>query len=351
MTLAGEVAVALALSMVGRPYEYGASAVDTSSFDCSSLVQWAWGLAGVALPRASIDQLQALPPSPIDDLQAGDLVFYDNALANGPPYRGVNHVVIWVGDGQVVEASSIGGGVRVIAPAEKGRPLGVRRPGVAGEVPPWQYEVRRAIGLAGGLVLERSGRVVGGAGIEGRAAAIVATPSGLGYWVASADGRVVPFGDATACGDAPAPVVAMAATPTGPGYWTVDSGGRVSAFGDAGHHGDGRGPAMAMAATPSGLGYWVAHATGCVSAHGDARQYGGRAGATVPVVAMAATPSGLGYWLADAAGEVSAFGDAEPVGGCRTEEPVVAMAVSDDGCRLLDAGGRIYACEPARVTP
>jgi hypothetical protein len=349
MTTKGETAVAAARSMVGRPYVYGASSDDTSSFDCSSLVQWAWGLARVELPRASVDQLQALPPSPIDDLRPGDLVFYDNAV-NGLRCRGVNHVVIWMGDGNVVEASSLAGGVRVIALAAKGRPLGVRRPGAAGVVPAWQYDVSRAIGLAGPWILERSGRVVtdGGApalgGIDGRAAAMAATPSGRGYWVAAADGRVVPFGDAVFYGDGP-PAAAMAATPTGQGYWLVDAAGRVSAFGDAPHLGDcdGDTPVMAMAAaTPTGHGYWLVDAAGRVSAFGDAPHHGQPAPGDVPVVAIAATPSGQGYWVADAAGRVSAFGDAGLGGRCTTDEPVVAMA---DGCRLLDAAGRVVVVE------
>lgn len=344
---AGEAAVAAAVSMVGRPYAYGAAAGDTESFDCSSLVQWAWGSAGVDVPRASIDQLQALVPSRIDDLRPGDLVFYDNAPTRGQGLRcrGVNHVVMWLGEGRVVEASSLAGGVRVIELAAKGRPLGARRPGAAGDVPAWQYDVPRTVGLAGDWVLERAGRVVhvGDApslgGIEARAAAIAATPSGEGYWVAAVDGHVAPFGDAEPWGHAPCPVVAMAATATGRGYWLADADGRVHAFGNAAHHGDGGRPLLAMAATPSGRGYWLADGFGRVSAHGDAVHHGDCTGADVPVVGMATTPSGHGYWVVDAAGRVSAFGDAAPCAGWSGDEPVVAIVSAADGCRLVDVAG------------
>ena len=348
-TALGEAAVAAALSMVGRPYVYGADAGDTASFDCSSLVQWAWGLAGVEVPRASIDQLQAMAPCRIDDLRPGDLVFYDNAPTRGQALRcrGVNHVVIWVGDGQVVEASSLAGGVRVIELAAKGRPLGVRRPGAEGAVPAWRYDVPRAVGVAGGWVLERAGRVApaGDApafgGIDSRAAAIAATPTGEGYWVAAADGHVTAFGDAGPLGDAPCPVVAMAATATGRGYWLADADGRVHAFGDAGHHGDGGRAVLAMAATPSGGGYWLADAFGRVSAHGDAVRSGDGTGSALPVVGMAATPSGRGYWVVDAAGQVSGFGDAAAAGSWPSDEPVVAIAAAAGGYRLVDAAGAV----------
>lgn len=348
MTTPGELAVAAALSMVGRPYVYGASADDTSAFDCSSLVQWAWGLAGQALPRASIDQLQALAPSRIDDLHPGDLVFYDNAVPNGPRCRGVNHVVMWIGDGSVVEASSVAGGVRVVALAAKGRPLGVRRPGAQGVVRAWQYDVARAVATAGRWVLERAGRVVPVSdapalgGIDHRAAAIAPTPSGHGYWVAAADGRVTPFGDAVRLGDGTSSTVAMAATPTGQGYWLVDAAGAVEAFGDARYHGDGGRPVVAVAATPSGAGYWLCDAFGVVTAHGEAHHHGDCAGCVVPVVALAPTPTGRGYWVVDAAGRVSAFGDGDDLGGCAPDEPVVGMTASVDGYHLVDATGTVF---------
>lgn len=347
----GEVAVAAALSAVGRPYAYGAPAGDTDAFDCSSLVQWAWGLAGVDMPRASIDQFQALARSRLDDLRPGDLVFYDNALPNGPPYRGVNHVVMWIGGGRVVEASSLAGGVRVIPLAAKGRALGACRPGVGWDAPAWRYSIERAVAFAGERVVARGD-------LEGRAAAIAATPSGRGYWVVAAHGRVVPFGDAEFLGDVHCAAAAMAATPSGRGYWVADVTGRVSAFGDAQHVGDAEGACVvtAMAATRAGDGYWLLDATGRVSAFGGAAGLGDGVCVDAPLVGIAPTPSGLGYWVVDAAGRASAFGDAgprlSPAGDApASDEPVVAMEATAAGYRLLDAGGRILAFELEGVAP
>ena len=190
----------------------------------------------------------------------------------------------------------------------------------------------RAALTPGYLALGRDGRVLpfgraaaplaGGAGpLLAPAAAVDATPSGLGYWVVSDGGRVVPFGDAVPLGSPellgaiqPAGrAVAIEATPSGLGYWVVEESGRVRAFGDAADLGSSPvAPVVAMARTPSGRGYWVVAADGRVSAHGDAPDLGPPR-PRLPVVAMAAAPGG--YWLVSEDGTVSAFGAARPLGG------------------------------------
>lgn len=378
MTAAGDKALAAALSALGRPYVYGAAPDDTSCFDCSSLVQWAWRQAGTQLPRASIDQFQALAPVGIADLQPGDLVFYDFHLQAGPRYRGINHVVMYAGEGRVVEASSQARAVRVTALAAKGRPAGAGRPGPARSG--WSYEVRRAFALTicpgarGGWLVERGGRVVPfgnapflGSGARGsRVAGIAAHPCGVGFWLATPAGRVSCFGTAAFRGDLAGlagrrtgrPIVALAAVPSGGGYWLADSGGRLHSFGTAMHRGDlrtvttpGTAPVVAMAVAPSGAGYWLADATGRVHAFGAVAHRGdlsAEAAHRPPVVAMAAAPSGNGYWLADAAGRVHAFGNARRFGqpdarpGLRPE-PAVALAAADSGVWLADADGAVTA--------
>jgi hypothetical protein len=67
------------------------------------------------------------------------------------------------------------------------------------------------------------------------------TPSGRGYWLATAAGAVAAFGDAAAAGALTArpnlPVVGLAATPSGRGYWLASADGAVFAFGDAAYNG------------------------------------------------------------------------------------------------------------------
>ena len=94
-------AVAAALSALGRPYVWGASG--PSGFDCSGLMQWSYGQAGVHLPRTSQEQRYAGRQIPLSEARPGDLVVY----------RGdASHVGMYVGNGQVVHAPYPGAPVR-----------------------------------------------------------------------------------------------------------------------------------------------------------------------------------------------------------------------------------------------
>jgi cell wall-associated NlpC family hydrolase len=96
-------AIQVAMAQVGKPYVWGAAGPD--SFDCSGLVQWAWGQAGVSLPRVASDQQAWAVPVPISQLTPGDLVFF------GSP---AHHVGIYVGGGLMVDAPHTGAAVSVV---------------------------------------------------------------------------------------------------------------------------------------------------------------------------------------------------------------------------------------------
>ena len=106
----GEAAVAWALQQVGKPYVYGAAGPD--SFDCSGLTMRAWGAAGVTLNRSSRDQYRQVYKVSYDSMRPGDLIF-SGTVASDP--GSVYHVSMYIGDGQVVEASRPGVPVRVAA--------------------------------------------------------------------------------------------------------------------------------------------------------------------------------------------------------------------------------------------
>ncbi|MGW3014261.1 NlpC/P60 family protein [Streptomyces sp. NPDC001219] len=94
-------AVAAVRAAVGSPYAWGSSG--PSSFDCSGLTQWAYGRAGVSLPRTSQAQRGAGRQVPLSQARPGDLVIY----------RGdASHVGMYVGNGQVVHAPYPGARVR-----------------------------------------------------------------------------------------------------------------------------------------------------------------------------------------------------------------------------------------------
>ncbi len=103
------IAVEAALSRQGLPYVWAAEGPD--SFDCSSLMMWAWHQAGVDIPRNSAAQADALPEIPLDQLQPGDLVTF---------YSPVSHVGMYVGDGKVLHASMPGVPIKVVPLAAAG---------------------------------------------------------------------------------------------------------------------------------------------------------------------------------------------------------------------------------------
>jgi cell wall-associated NlpC family hydrolase len=100
--LAG-TAVNAAMSQIGVPYRY-ASSIPGEAFDCSGLTHYAWGQAGVYLPRNSRAQAAATPHVPAADAQPGDLIFY---------YSPISHVGIYLGGGQLVHAPNTGRTVSV----------------------------------------------------------------------------------------------------------------------------------------------------------------------------------------------------------------------------------------------
>jgi cell wall-associated NlpC family hydrolase len=95
-------ALSTALAQIGKPYRYGATG--PSAFDCSGLTSFAFKQAGVTIPRTSRAQSTVGAPVAKGDLQPGDLVFF---------YRPVSHVAIYIGNGQVVHASTSGQPVKI----------------------------------------------------------------------------------------------------------------------------------------------------------------------------------------------------------------------------------------------
>jgi cell wall-associated NlpC family hydrolase len=104
------VAVEWAFTQIGTPYVWGGETPGVG-FDCSGLVQAAYAVAGVALPRVAQDQYEATPKLDAgDSLAPGDLVFF----GSGP--SGIDHVGLFVGTvhGQpvMVDAPHSGADVR-----------------------------------------------------------------------------------------------------------------------------------------------------------------------------------------------------------------------------------------------
>jgi cell wall-associated NlpC family hydrolase len=93
--------VRFATGFVGTPYRWGGA--DPSGFDCSGLIAYVYGRHGVRMAHYTGDQFAAYPRVAREDLEPGDLVFFD----------GVGHAGIYAGDGRFVHATHSGDVVRV----------------------------------------------------------------------------------------------------------------------------------------------------------------------------------------------------------------------------------------------
>ncbi len=113
-----EEIVRRARELIGVPYKYGASvSFDApSAFDCSSFTAYVYAQAGIGIPRISIDQYVYGEPITLEELQPGDLIFFNTHagtihteskefLKGTSVPAGIDHVGICVEDKKVLHAS------------------------------------------------------------------------------------------------------------------------------------------------------------------------------------------------------------------------------------------------------
>jgi len=92
----------LAKKKLGRKYVWGASG-NKNTYDCSSFTKYVYKNIGVAIPRTSINQSKFGKYVKRNELQKGDLIFFDTSKRR----KGyVNHVGIYLGDNKFIHASS-----------------------------------------------------------------------------------------------------------------------------------------------------------------------------------------------------------------------------------------------------
>jgi uncharacterized protein YgiM (DUF1202 family) len=97
--------VQYAKQFVGNPYVWGGTSL-TKGADCSGFTLSIYKQYGVTLPHHAASQAQLGTKVEISQLQPGDLVFY---AKNGS----INHVAIYIGNGQVVHASNPKTGIKI----------------------------------------------------------------------------------------------------------------------------------------------------------------------------------------------------------------------------------------------
>lgn len=94
-----------AKEFIGNPYVWGGTSL-TKGADCSGFVMSVFQKYGVKLPRNSRAQAGCGTTIKVSEAKPGDLIFY----AKG---KTINHVAIYIGNGQVVHASSPKTGIKI----------------------------------------------------------------------------------------------------------------------------------------------------------------------------------------------------------------------------------------------
>jgi cell wall-associated NlpC family hydrolase len=94
-----------ALGLRGVPYRNGGS--DPKGFDCSGLIEYVFSQHGISVPRTVEEQHGAGVAVSAQDIQPGDLVFFDTTG------EGASHVGMAIGGDEFVHAPSGAGVVRV----------------------------------------------------------------------------------------------------------------------------------------------------------------------------------------------------------------------------------------------
>lgn len=97
--------VSYAQQFVGNPYVWGGTSL-TNGADCSGFVMAVFRDFGYSLPRTSREQAASGREISYEEAQPGDLLFYGSGSR-------INHVAIYIGDGQIVHASTSSTGIKI----------------------------------------------------------------------------------------------------------------------------------------------------------------------------------------------------------------------------------------------
>lgn len=96
-----------ALSRIGIPYVWGGESMAEGGYDCSGLMQYAYGEHGISLSRTTYTQVnEGTSVGSLSEAKPGDLIFYSDSVSP-------HHVAMYIGDGKVVHAPYTGEVIQV----------------------------------------------------------------------------------------------------------------------------------------------------------------------------------------------------------------------------------------------
>lgn len=95
-----------ALQFVGNPYVWGGTSL-TKGADCSGFTMKVYEHFGVSLPHYSGSQAQMGKAVSSSEMRPADLIFYTDSRGR------VNHVAMYIGNGQIVHAASRRSGIKI----------------------------------------------------------------------------------------------------------------------------------------------------------------------------------------------------------------------------------------------
>ena len=91
------------LQYLGTPYRFNAPSYQTNTFDCSSFIQYIFGINGILLPRTSRQQYKVGVVISFERIKKGDLLFFTTkARKNRQGLSRIGHVAIYIGQGQIL---------------------------------------------------------------------------------------------------------------------------------------------------------------------------------------------------------------------------------------------------------
>ena len=94
------------MKFLGNPYVWGGTSL-TKGADCSGFTMSVMKNFGISLPHYSGSQAKSGKRIKSSEMRPGDLVFYGNSRGR------INHVAMYIGNGQVINAASRRSGIKI----------------------------------------------------------------------------------------------------------------------------------------------------------------------------------------------------------------------------------------------